>query len=277
MKVRNIFGFMFILLIAWSQSAIAKDLVLTAPPREAPEAGLKQYGPLADHLSKLLNKKVVYEHPQNWLNYQRDMRDDKYDIVFDGPQFISWRMEHLGHHVLVKLPGTLQFVMVAEASDAEVNKPDDLVGKKVCAISPPNLSILTVLALFQNPVQQPVVKGVQGGMGGVLKSFGTSSGCRAWVYRTTFYKNKLTEEDRGKTKIIFSSKPLPNQGISVSKRLSERDMSLIIQSLTLGDGVKIALPTVKRFGGKKAKSFVPAKEDEYRGHNTLLEGVIFGW
>ena len=71
------------------QSAIAKDLILTAPPREKPEAGQKLYGPIASYLTKLLGKKVVYKHPQNWLNYQHEMRHDKYDIVFDGPHFIS--------------------------------------------------------------------------------------------------------------------------------------------------------------------------------------------
>ncbi|MDH5777459.1 MAG: phosphate/phosphite/phosphonate ABC transporter substrate-binding protein, partial [Gammaproteobacteria bacterium] len=70
---------------------------MTAPPRESKEAGNKLYTPLANHLSKLLNAKVVYQHPGNWLNYQRDMREDKYDIVFDGPHFISWRLEHLKH------------------------------------------------------------------------------------------------------------------------------------------------------------------------------------
>ncbi len=275
-KTKTSAALFLIALLCWTQAVLAKDLILTSPPREQKEAGEKDYGQLAEHLTKLLNKKVVYEHPGNWLNYQREMRDDKYDIVFDGPQFISWRMEHLGHEVLVKLTGVLQFVMVAEANDAEVNQPEDLIGKKICAISPPNLSILSVLAAFPNPVQQPVVKGVGGGMGGVFKTFGKSD-CRAWVYRNTFYSRKMTDEDRAKVKVIFTSKALPNQAISVSKRLSDRDKSLIIQSLTFGDGVKISQPILKRFGDKDSKAFVPAKADEYRGHNLLLEGVIFGW
>ena len=262
----------------WVPAVFAKDLILTAPPREKPEAGAKMYGELAAHLSKLFGKNVVYEHPKNWLNYQRDMRDDKYDIVFDGPHFISWRMAHLGHDVMVKLPGTLEFHLFAEKNDSEINKPDDLVGKNICAISPPNLSILSVLATFPNPVQQPVIKGVNGGMGGVFESFNNNkTNCRAWVVRTNFYNKKLKDEDRAKIKIIYTSKPIPNQGISVSKRLSDREKSLLIQSFTLGDGIKVSQAVVKRFGGENAKSFVPAKTEEYRGHNLLLEGVIFGW
>ncbi|KPJ93231.1 MAG: hypothetical protein AMJ53_07800, partial [Gammaproteobacteria bacterium SG8_11] len=69
---------------------VKADLILSAPPRELPEAGLKLYGPLASHLSELLGEKVIYQHPNNWLEYQRDLRRGVYDIVFDGPHFVSW-------------------------------------------------------------------------------------------------------------------------------------------------------------------------------------------
>jgi ABC-type phosphate/phosphonate transport system substrate-binding protein len=262
--------------VAFSQSILAQDLIFTAPPREQADASDDVYAPLAQHLSRLLGRKVVYLQPENWLTYQRDMREDKYDIVFDGPHFISWRMEHLGHEVLVKLTGILQFIMVAKADDAEINQPRDLVGRQICAISPPNLSTLSVLATYQNPVQQPVIKGVRGDMTGVLKTFGNSD-CRAWIYRTAFFNGKMTPEERSKVKIIFTSAAMPNQGISVSKRLSAKEKALIIQSLTTGEGVNATQGLVKRFGGKDSKSLIPATAEEYRGHNTLLEGVIFGW
>jgi ABC-type phosphate/phosphonate transport system substrate-binding protein len=278
MKItKKIWVLLFVALVYGVPSAFAQDLIFTAPPREKPEAGEKTYGPLVEHLSKLLGKKVVYVHPKNWLNYQREMRDDKYDIVFDGPHFISWRMEHLGHDVLVKLPGTLDFYLLAEKDDAEINQPADLVGKNICCISPPNLSSLSILATFPNPVQQPVLKGVTGGMGGVFTNFNNNKlNCRAWILRTNFYKKKIKDEDRAKMKIIYATKPIPNQGISVSKRLNDKEKNMILQSLTLGDGIKASQPIIKRFGGN-AKSFVPAKTEEYRGHNLLLEGVIFGW
>ena len=266
----------FLSIAGFCHSSLAQDLIFTAPPREHAGAGDDLYPALAAHFSKILGKKVVYKNPENWLSYQRDMRDDKYDIVFDGPHFISWRMEHIGHDVLVKLTGALQFIMVAKHDDTEINQPRDLVGRQICAIPPPNLSILSVLADYQNPVQQPVVKGVSGDMPGVLKTFGNSD-CRAWVYRTAFYYGKMTPEDRSKLKIIFTSTAMPNQGISVSKRLSAKEKKLIIQSLTTGDGVTATQPLIKRFGDKNAKSLVPATNEEYRGYNTLLEGIIFGW
>lgn len=67
------------------------------------------------------------------------MRDNKYDIVFDEPHFISWREENLRHEVLVKLPGKLQFVLVTDKSNKKVGKAKNLIGKNICGISPSNV------------------------------------------------------------------------------------------------------------------------------------------
>lgn len=257
--------------------ACAKDLIMTSPPREKPDAGQKQYGPIAEHLSKLLGKKVVYQHPANWLNYQRDMRDDKYDIIFDGPHFIAWRMEHLGHEVLVRLPGTLNFYLLAKVDDTAIQGPEDLVAKKICGIPPPNLSTMSIISAFPNPVRQPVIVGVRGGMGPVFKTFMGGDECRAGIVRDQFFKKKVKDDVKKKVRIIYQAPPLPNQALSVSKRLDKREKNLIIQSFTLGDGVKAAAAIVTRFGGKKAKAMIPANIDDYKGHNVLLEGVVFGW
>ena len=62
----------------------------------------------------------------------------------------------------------------------------------------------------------------------------------------------------------------------MSKRVTPRERSLMVQALTNGDGIKATQPILKRFGGK-AKHFIPTKNEEYLGINSLLEGVIFGW
>jgi ABC-type phosphate/phosphonate transport system substrate-binding protein len=264
------------LLLLVSPGFAVQDMILSAPPREKPEAGQQQYGPLAEYLSRLLGRTVRYVHPRNWLNYQREMRAGNYDIVFDGPHFIAWRIAHLNDNVIIKLPGHLQFHLLARKDDAGINKPEDLIGKKICGISPPNLSTLSILAHFNNPVQQPVIKGVKGGMGKVFKTF-KSGACRAVVLRTTFYAKKLSEQDRAGLKVLYTTPRMPNQGITLSKRLSLPEQDNIRNGLLNSQQGKQALqPTLKRFGGK-AKGFVPARNDEYEGYNILLEGVIFGW
>jgi ABC-type phosphate/phosphonate transport system substrate-binding protein len=271
----GLFRLSIVVSLLFSGQVMANQLIMTAPPRESAAAGKELYGPIAEYLTKAIGSPVVYQHPGNWMTYQRDMRNDKYDIVFDGPHFVSWRMAHLGHEVLVKLPGNLQFVLLTDANNNKFNTPDDLIGRNICGISPPNLSTLSVLDYYRNPVRQPVIKGIKGGMGKVYKSF-KSGKCEAAVLRTAFHKKKLSEEQRREMKELYMSKRLPNQAISVSPRISPQAKRKIAESLTMGDGVASTAGILKRFGGK-AKSFIHANNQEYQGHNMLLEGVIFGW
>lgn len=277
--MRNIKSLILLVLAmnGFYSQVFATDLVLTAPPREKPAAGQKIYGPIAAHLSKSLGVNVVYKHPENWLKYQREMRNDKYDIVFDGPHFIAWRIAHLGHEALVKLPGKLQFMLVNKVDNKKLDHPDKLIGKKICGISPPNLSTLSVLDYYRNPVRQPVIKGIKGGMGKVYKSYVEKGMCDAAIFRTAFFNKKLKEKQRNNFKVLHMTQIMPNQGISVSKRLTQSQKDSLKTELTSGvAGIDSTKGIIKRFGGK-AKSFIPAKSNEFDGYNMLLEGVIFGW
>lgn len=251
------------------------DLILTAPPRENVEAGKALYEPLAARLSEVLKEKVIYKRPSNWLVYQRDMRNDKYDIIFDGPHFISWRIKNRSHKATVKLPGSLQFVIVGKVGDEKITELSDLVGRKVCGIPPPNLGTLTVYAAFKHPARQPVVVPIRGGFKKVYKAFEAGK-CQGAVFRTTFYAKKLTDEQRKITKVLHKSDALPNQGISISNRVKPEARKLIIQELTSGDRIPATKNILKRFGGK-ARAFEPAVDVNFKNHHKLIEGVIFGW
>lgn len=271
---RYILKFYTALILVFCSTQLHAELVLTAPPRETPDAGKKLYAPLASELSTLLNQEVVYQHPGNWLAYQHDMRNDKYDIVFDGPHFISWRIKNIKHKSTVKLPGTLQFVIVGKKDDEKIKSLDDLVGRKVCGIPPPNLGTLTVYAAYERPARQPVIVPIRGGFKKVFKAFKAGK-CQGAVFRTTFYAKKLSDEDRAITKVLHKSEALPNQGISISSRVDAAAQKKIIDTLTKPDveGIKSLLA---RFGGK-AKAFEAASDEDFLNHNKLLEGVIFGW
>ena len=150
-------------------------------------------------------------------------------------------------------------------------------GQKICGISMPNLSTLSILDFYRNPVRQPMIKGIKGGMGKVHKTLvGKKAGCHAAVLRTAFFKKKLKKAQRENLKTLVKSKAMPNQGISVSRRVSQKFKDKIVTELTIGKGASSMKGILKRFGGK-AKSFIPAKAKEYDGYNMLLEGVIFGW
>ncbi len=266
----------FLLLLFYS-SAHA-DLILTSPPRESAANGKKQYVPIANLLTKVLGVKVIYKQAKGWLFYQRDMRADRYDIIFDGPHFISWRIKRFGHIPVAKLPGYLRFVVVMKKGETGfdghvINSLEGLVNQPVCGFSPPNLAALTALAQYKNPVSLPDIISAKGGMNGVYKLF-KSGKCKAVILRDKYYIKKVPEKEREGLVTLFRSDKIANQGITVSKRVTDEQRAKIITALT--QETPATMPTLKRFGGK-AKKFIPATDDDYKDYYKLLTGVIFGW
>ena len=268
--------FVSLILLLTFNSVFASDLILSAPPRESAEEGNKLYEPIATYLSSLLGRKVTYKHSKNWFKYQIDMRNDKYDIVFDGPHFTSWRLKHLKHEVLVKLKGELDFMLVADADNAKLNNGKDLTGKYVCGISPPNLSSLSFLASFSNPVRQPRVKGIKGGMGKVFKAFENKK-CTAAVLRGSYYKSQLSQHKRDQLKVLFRSSTLPNQAISASSRLNLKEKRKISEGLLATEGLIALQGVADRFADVTVNAFAQTNNSEYKGYNKYLEGVLIGW
>jgi len=268
---RNALTLFTLLIVCTNASA---DLIFSAPPREPVERGQKVYGTIADKLSEILHKKIVYEHPANWTEYTRNMRANKYDIIFDGPHFVAWRMKHLHHTPVVKLPGTLGFVIIAKDTDYKANSLTDLIGKSLCGIASPNLGTMVAYSIFNNPVIQPEIHVVKGGPREVLKSF-LKGECHYAVLFDKFFKN-VPPEKRKHTKIIATSDQLPNQTISVSTKFSEEDIKKISDYLTSSAGSNTGKELLN-FYSKKNPKFVVAHSADYDGLENLLEGVVFGW
>lgn len=252
----------------------AAEYVFTAPPRETPEAGEKLYGPLAEHLTSLLNEKVTYKHPRSWIKYKKEMQKGSYDIVFDGPHFAAWRHENQNAQPAVKLPGSLSFVLVAR-KDANISSKKDLIGKKVCTLPSPNLGAMTVYSMYPNQMSQPVFTFVKGGFVKVTaKMF--AGNCVGAILRKSFFDNKLAADKRANLVVLETSRPYVNQGFTLNARIPVDKRQLIIKSLTSGEGKQAAMPILDRFSGK-AKNFVAANEKEYSELNLLKKNNMFGW
>jgi len=269
-KITLVLGLLFFI-----QPLVLKaELVFSAPPREKPAVGEKVYGPIAKSLSEMLGEKVTYKHPRDWLSYSMKMRRGDYDLIFDGPQFASWRMTHIQHVPLVRLKGHLGFFVITK-KDSGLNNIQDLVAKKICGLASPNLATISMLRQFTNPVRQPLFVETKGGMKGVFNKL-KSGKCVAAVMRDGFYKNKLPDNVRSQYKIIWKSIRMPNQTITASKKIPAQQREQIVASLTTEKGAKGAMPLFKRFS-KKSKQFIVSEEPEYNELNMLLEGVVWGW
>jgi len=245
------------------------EFVFTSPPREPAKKGLETYGPIAEYLSSKTGAKFVYQHPQNWLNYMSQMQSDAYDLVFDGPHFISWRIAKFNHTPLVKLPGKLDFVVIARTDNPNISDLSDLAGRSVCGHAPPNLATLTMQARFPNPSRQPYVVEVRG-FPNIFKAV-VDRKCEGGVLPTKVYAKLNKGETEGVTRVLYQSRPLPHQGFSASTRIPPETQKAVRDALLAPEA---SGPTEKlraRFAGGKALQ--PATREEYEGLGYLLKDM----
>jgi len=235
----------------------AKELVLSAPPRDSTEDGMRRFGPVADYLSQVLGRKVVYRHPGSWGVYQGAMQRGAYDIVFDGPHFNGWRLEKLGHHVLVKLPGEFTQAVVVRADEKHITDLKQLAGRQICAHAPPNLGTLVMLNEFDNPARQPAIR-VTDGYRNIYQALQNGE-CVAAVLPVGHIKK--SDPDGNHTRIVFRGKSTPNQAFSAGPRLSAEEREKVTQAL-LAPAAASALASFRE-AYSLGKPLVRAADQEY--------------
>lgn len=228
----------------------------TSPPREKGGQGEDYYQPIADLLTKATGRKFVYKNPDNWLTYQIEMRKGTYDLIFDGPHFVGWRIRQAGHTPLLRLPQPHIWAVITKA-DSKVTGLKDLSGRKACVHAPPNFGTLTFLSLFDNPARQPFmheIKGWEAAYQGVV-----SGKCESAILPLTNL-NKL-DPDGKETRIVYQHKPYPNQAFTAGPRIDEKLQAAIVKALMSDEG-KIATKELRqRFC--KGQDLVPATKEEY--------------
>ena len=264
MQVVRIGGFLVLLLAA--PAGLAKDLVLTAPPRESEKKAQEIFQPIAEYLTLTLGKPVVYKFSDNWLTYQSEMQKDLYDIVFDGPHFVSYRAARHQHTPLVKLPGKFIFVIIAKKENDRINKLEDVNGRRLCAPAPPNLGALIALAQYTNPARQPILVDTKG-FPQTYESL-LAGKCVAAAMQIKVFE-KLDKEKKA-TKILFESKGLPNQAISASPRLDAAQRAKLTDALLSPAGKQATAKLREEYAGQ---NLIPASAQEYEGHHILLKDI----
>lgn len=246
--------------------AESHELVLSAAPREDEEAATAIYGPVAEYLTKVLGKPVVYKHPGNWGVYQGLMQKGAYDIVFDGPHFNSWRSERTQHNVLVKVPGDHVFVVLVRKDNDKIRELKQLAGRTICAHAPPNLGTLTALNEFDNPSRQPIIVNIDGWKNiydGML-----AGKCMASVI--PLKKLEQFEKEGGQSsKIVFRGATMPDNALSAGPRLTPSDQDKITRALLSADGEKASAKLREKYG--QGKPFVATTNKEFAGLGTYLK------
>ena len=240
------------------------ELVLSAPPWESPERGAQLYRPVAEYLSQVIGRKIVYKHPGTWGVYRSEMQNGNYDLLFDGPHYNSYRTEKLGHNILVKIPGRQEFVFfVRNEPNGYTNLPQ-MAGHTFCTQAPPNLGTLVLLDQFDNPTRQPALISIDRGEN-IYKGV-VSGRCDAGVLPVANLKNL---DQNKKTRVIYITQALPSQAFSAGPRLTPAEQTRIAQALI---SPTAAAPTEKlRAIYHVDQGFALATNQEYQGMSAYLK------
>jgi len=239
--------------------------VFSAPPRESAQAAAEIYGPIAEYLSAVTGKKVVYRQPANWISYQTEMRKGDYDLVFDGPHFNAWRAANLQHNILVKAPGEHSFVVVVKKDNDKVRELKQLTGRGICGMSPPNLGTLTVLNEFDNPMRQPVIVSTES-WNSIYSGMQTGR-CTAAILPA---RNLAKFDPQGTaTRVVFKAKAYPNQAFSAGPRIAPADQVKIARALS-APNARTATASLREAYALSG-DFQTASKDEYAGIASILK------
>ncbi len=241
-------------------------LVFSAPPRETEEDALRTYQPIAEYLSRIVGKTIVFRYPKDWLTYQTEMQRGSYDLVFDGPHLNSWRISHLQHSSLVKVAGEHAFAVVVRKDDSRITDLKQLAGQKVCGMNPPNLGTLSVLSQFDNPMRQPLIMNSLGWTK-AYEGVAFEKKCTAAIIPVANLKTFSNHENT--VRVLYRTKSLPNQAFSAGPRISVQDQALIAAALVSQDGANAIQRLLSANGGDQGLAYV--SKDEYAGLDVYLK------
>lgn len=244
------------------------EYLFTAPPRESIQKGNEIYKPIADFLTKYTGERFVYNHPGNWSSYSRGMQNNEFDLAFDGPHFVSWRVYNLQHDVIAKLPQLHIWRVIAKSDNESIRSLDDLIGKKVCAPKSPNFGMLTMMSHYSNPEKEPIhviTKGWKDAFNSVVQGK-----CVATVIPKT--NHKKFDPDFMKTKSIHTHLPYPNQAFTAGSKLTPSMKSKITTALLSDEGQEALTKLRNRF--TRGANVVGAENEEYEGISMVLKRAV---
>ncbi|MFQ5994294.1 MAG: phosphate/phosphite/phosphonate ABC transporter substrate-binding protein [Acidiferrobacterales bacterium] len=247
-------------------AALPDRYVLVAPPSESAANVRDFYIPLARYLSNATGKLIVYEQPPNWRAYHDGILRDSFDLAFDNPQFVSWRIANKDHKALARIASPAVFVVLARRSDRRVRSIDDLVARPVCGQARFDSGTLSLFSRFERPARRPVLIST----GDWQSAYETliSGGCDGAVVPLALYKG--LGADRALTRVLLKSSATPGQTLTAGPRLSAEDKVKITQALMSPAGQKLAKPLCQRFD---ATGLVEARGQDYAGLSSMLRNT----
>lgn len=247
---------------------VRKPWLFGTPPGGSVRAEKTLFQPIAAYLTRVTGHPIVFRPATNWLTYSQDVAQGKYDLVFDGPHFTSWRDHYLGDVPLIRLPGSSGYAVVTRQNE-RITKLSQLTGRSVCANSPPSLSTLLLLGKFSDVSRQPFLVVVQSWLQGFHGL--VTNRCDAAIVPIARLQS-LPKAQAAAVRVLYHTKAYPSQALSASPQIPANVQARIREALLSPAGEKVTQP-LRRADG--AQLFVPASRRQYAGLSHLLANTLY--
>lgn len=107
--------------------------------------------------------------------------------------------------------------------------------------------------------------------------------CRAGVLSVAFFESVLSKDSQNKLRVIYNTRPLPGNAMTVSNKVSEEKRKALSKRITSAnassDPLVVSLNAVSSaLGGNAAKArWLETKPESFTGLEQLLIQQSYGW
>ncbi len=243
----------------------AQPLVFSTAPTHSTKKTLEIYQPIVDYLSEVTGREIVINTATTFIDYNNNLQKNNYNIVFDGPHFVGWRMEKFGHVPIARLPGYIRIVVVIK-KDSKITSMQDLTGQRICTFPSPNMLTMAFFESFTNPIRQPVPVPARGFKG--LEKCLQREDVVGAVLRDKMWAKMKNKENY---MILYApKKAYPERTFTLSSDIDAETRKKIVYALLSSQGQEYLQGLLKTF---KRDRLVPARPDEYKDLGLLLAPV----
>ncbi len=251
MRRKGWIGFILAGLLGWAAApAVAGDAVLMGISEGVAEQASfaemqEKYRPLADHLARVLKRKVLLESSQNIPSALQNLSKGRYDLLFARPSNVLGQGIRDHRYQLVAMAkGALTADFIVRR-DAGMKKPEDVLGRSIAMPEPSSLVALAALATLRDLGAKPASLQVRHARYQEAVPFMVEQGF-ADVGAVAPGQSKAWEKKGGV--VLFRSRKLPHWGIIASPAMSAQDVSALRDALIAMEGSEEGKAILARIG-----------------------------
>ncbi|GAB4197294.1 MAG: hypothetical protein Tsb002_31290 [Wenzhouxiangellaceae bacterium] len=141
---------------AYSQDVTGDALSLLVHPTYIPDQSEAVHQPLANYLSRILEREIILITPRDFHKYWQEARSGViYDMVLEDSHMAAYRLQRGGYQPLVRADNPMTFMLLS--NDPRVTEASDLIGQRISTMSSPSLGYQLLARWFPNPMAQPQI------------------------------------------------------------------------------------------------------------------------